>query len=101
MPRKPRFDAATAFPKIAHHIHRAGAERYITHGELVEKLMDDALVSEQAADPNEVWHAAEKMVGVFSAFFTKGYTNYNMGQYRKEFSRKRVGGVWAYRVREE
>ncbi|MHA2370808.1 MAG: hypothetical protein ACXADX_18495 [Candidatus Hodarchaeales archaeon] len=96
MPKKPTFDAAKAFPRIAHYIRKAGAERYVTHGELVEKLMDDALVREQATEPNGAWHVAEKMVGMFSAYFTKGYTKYNMGQYRKEFGRKRVGGVWAY-----
>ena len=87
------------FPKIASHIRKAGAERYITHGELVEKLMDDALVREQAADPNEAWRIAEKMVGVFSAYFSKEYVEYNMDQYRREFSRKRVGGVWAYKFK--
>jgi hypothetical protein len=67
---------------------------------LVEKLVDDALVRERTTDSKEAWRMAEKMVGVFSAYFTKGYEKYGMDKYRREFSRKRVGGVWAYRLRE-
>jgi hypothetical protein len=100
MPKKPSFDAATAFHRIASLIRTTGTERYITHGELVERLMDDALVRKNAADSNEARRTAEKMVGVFSAYFTKGYTKYNMDKYRKEFIRKRIGGVWAYRIKE-
>jgi hypothetical protein len=92
MPKKPTFDAATAFPRIAHCIRKTGAERYVTHGDLVEKLMDDTLVQKSATDPNEAWHVAEKMVGVFSAYFTKGYTKYSMDQYRNEFSLSELVG---------
>jgi hypothetical protein len=96
---KPSFDAATAFHRIASLIRTTGTERYITHGELVETLMDDALVRKNAAVSNEAWRTAEKMVGVFSAYFTKGYTKYDMDNYRKEFTRKRVRGVWAYKFK--
>jgi hypothetical protein len=101
MPKKPSFDAATAFHRIASLIRTTGTERYISHWELVEKLVDDAVVRERAADTKEAWRTAEKMVGVFSPYFTKGYTKYNMDQYRKEFSRKRIHGVWAYRLKEK
>jgi hypothetical protein len=99
MPKKPSFDAATAFHRIASLIRTTGTERYITHWELVEKLVDDPIVRDHASDENTPLGIATKMVGVFSAYFTKDYTKYNMDQYRKEFSRTRIGGVWAYRLR--
>ena len=84
LPNTPSFNAAAAFPRIAAHIRKAGTEQYVTHGELVEKMVNDALVKKFTANPNEAWYLAEKMVGVFSAYFTKGYTKYNMDQYRTE-----------------
>ena len=100
MPKKPTFDAATAFPRISDLIRKVGSERYITHGELVEKLVDDPIVRDHASDEYAPLGIATKMVGVFSAYFTKGYKKYNMVELRKEFSRKRIGGVWAYRLKE-
>ena len=100
MSQRPHFNTTKVFSRIAHYIRKAGAGRYITHGELVEKLMDDTLVKEYSAGPNEAWRIAEKIVGVFSSCFTKGLTKYNLEQYRREFSRSPTGGVWASRLRE-
>ena len=43
MPRKPTFNAAALFPRIAHHDHKAGTERFVDHGMLVVKLYDDLI----------------------------------------------------------
>jgi hypothetical protein len=93
MPKKPSFDAATTFPRISDLIGKVGSERYIRHWGLVEKLMTEPIVRARASDENTPLGIATKMVGVFSSYFSKDYTKYNMNQYRREFSRKRVGGV--------
>ena len=98
-PKKPQFNADTVFPRIAHYLRSTGTEGYITHWKLVEKLVDDPIVREHASDEGMPLGIATKMVGVFSSYFTKGYTKYDLNQYRTEFAHKRIGGVWAYTVR--
>ena len=82
MPKKLGLDAATAFPRIADHIRKAGKERYISHWELVEKLVDDPIVRDHASDEYAPLGIATKMVGVFSKCFTTGEMAHLMESYR-------------------